>query len=75
MANAPIQVTHNPPREGREEDPEPPDTGVEEEEQPTGDTAQEQRKEETHGNSISEVLKGLRRKLEEGEGQGSQGDS
>ena len=56
LANAPIQVTHNHPREGREEDPGTPHTRVKEEEQPIGDTAQEQGKEETRGNSISEVL-------------------
>ena len=64
-ATAPIQVTHNTPREGSKEDPGTPDIGIEEEEQPPGVPAQEQGNEETCGDSTGEVLKGLCRKLEE----------
>ena len=64
MANAPIKVMHDTPREGREKEPGIQDNGVEDEEQLIGETAPEQRKEETGGNSIREVLKGQRRKLE-----------
>ena len=55
---------HDTPREGREKEPGIQDNGVEDEEQLIGETAPEQRKEETGGNSIREVLKGQRRKLE-----------
>ena len=64
-ATDPIQAPPNTLREGREGDPGTTYIEIEEEKQPPGETAQEQGKEEMHGNSAGEVLEGLRRKLEE----------
>ena len=56
---------HHTPREGKEKDPGTTYTEVEEDKPPIIETAQEQRKKETRGNSTSEFLEGLRKKLEE----------